>query len=100
MDRFKLSKYVIIAADVNADDELAEPANLITFLKPYGRDIVVIDITDVCHVMAAELSASELRKAVNRAYDYLCQPKLSGRLDLQNAYRKAVDKWLDQQAGS
>jgi len=98
MDRFHLSKYVIVAGNVNADDELAEPARLITFLRPYGRDIAVIDILDVCHVMPAELNAAELRRAVNLAYDFLCQPKLSGRHDVQKTYREIVDEWLDQQA--
>ena len=98
VDRFNLSKYIIIAANVNVDDELAQPANLITFLKPYGRDIAVLDIKDVCHVMAAELSAVELRGAVNQAYDFISQPKLCGRPDVQAAYQKVVDEWLDQEA--
>ncbi|MDP9173671.1 MAG: hypothetical protein M3O30_07370 [Planctomycetota bacterium] len=100
MDRFSLSKYVIIAANVNDDDELAEPANLITFLKPYGRDLAVIDILDVCHVMAAELTATELRRAINLAYNFLSQPRLSGRPDVQVAYRDVVNDWLDQQTST
>ena len=98
MDRFKLLKYVIIASGVNVDEELAEPARLITFLKPHGRDIAVIDIADVVTVLAAELTAMELRQSVNLAYDYLCQPKLCGRSEFQAAYRDVVDTWLDLQA--
>jgi hypothetical protein len=98
MDNFGLSKYVIIASGVNADEELAEPARLITFLKPHGRDIAVVDIADVATVMAAELTAMELRDSVNIAYGYLCQPKLCGRTEFQAAYRAIVDQWLDGQA--
>ena len=96
MDRFKLAKYYIIASDVNTDDELAEPAKLITFLQPFGRDIAVVDIADVVHVLAADLNRVELREAVNLAYDFLSQPKLSGRPDILQAYREVVDSWLDR----
>lgn len=96
MDRFKLSKYVIIAGNVNEDEELAEPARLLTFLEPYGRDIAVVDIQDVTTVMSAELTAEELRRAVNRTYDYLCQPDLCGRATFQEAYWEVVREWLDQ----
>jgi len=95
MDLYKLAKYIIIAGGVNADDELAEPAKLITFLKPTGRDIAVVDIYDVAMVMSAELTAGELRESVNLAYDFLCQEKLCGRTAFQEAYRQVVDKWLD-----
>ncbi len=95
MDEHKLKKYVIIAANVNSDEELAEPARLITFLEPFGRDIAVVDIHDVLMVMAAELTPTELRESVNMAYDYLCQPKLCGRRDFQEMFRVEVDQWLD-----
>lgn len=96
MDTFELTKYVIIAGGVNDDEELAEPARLITFLKPTGRDIAVVDIHDVAVVMAAELSSSELREVVNLTFDFLCQRELCGRAEFQEAYRDIVDKWLDQ----
>lgn len=95
MDAAGIAKYVIIASGVNCDNELSEPANLITFLSPIGRDIAVIDISDVATVFAAELSATELREAVNIGYDYLCQEKLCGRADFQIKYRTVVDEWLD-----
>lgn len=98
MDHHGLAKYVIIAGGVNADEELAEPARLLTFLKPTGRDIAVVDIHDVSMVMAAELTASELREVVNLAFDFLCQRELCGRAEFQEAYRAVVDKWLDQRA--
>ncbi|MCP4248950.1 MAG: hypothetical protein GY778_18055 [bacterium] len=96
MDKWGLPKYVIIAGGVNADDELAEPASLIRFLNPMGRDIAVLDIHDVAIVMAAELSAAELRAVVNLGYDYLGQPRLCGRRGFQDAYRAIVDVWLDE----
>ncbi|MCE5245500.1 MAG: hypothetical protein ABFD84_16865 [Candidatus Polarisedimenticolia bacterium] len=95
MDRFKLSKYIIIASKVNSDDELAVPAKLIAFLSPTGRDIAVVDIHDFAMVMAAELSASELRDVVNKAWEYLCQPDLCNRCDFQDSYRKVVNEFLD-----
>lgn len=98
MDKHRLAKYVIIAGGVNADDELAEPAKLITFLKPAGRDIAVVDIDDIVTVMAAELSANELREVVNFAFDLLGRKDLSGRAEFQEAYRAVVDEWLDQRA--
>ncbi len=41
------------------------------------------------------LSATELRAAVNRAYDYLCNPNLSDRNEFKDAYRGVVQDWLD-----
>ena len=98
MDKYGLAKYIILAGGVNSDDELAEPARLITFLKPMGRDIAVVDIHDLAMVMAAELTSWELREVVNLAFDYLCQRELCGRAEFQEAYRAVVDKWLDQRA--
>jgi len=96
MEAFNLSKYIIIASQVNNDEELAEPAKLITFLKPYGRDIAVIDINDFTLVMAAELSANELKDAVNLINDYLSQPNLSNKDEFIELYRNAVSEWLDE----
>ena len=96
MDRHGLVKYVIFAGGVNADEQLAEPARLLTFLEPTGRDIAVVDIHDMVMVMAAELTALELREAVNLAFDFLCRQQLCGRAEFQDAYRAVVDKWLDQ----
>ena len=53
MDENNLSKYVIFASDVNKDDDLAEPARLIVFLEPYGRDIAVVDLMDFFNVMGS-----------------------------------------------
>lgn len=95
MDTYGLRKYIIIAAGVNQDEELAEPAQLIAFLEPCGRDIAVVDIEDLLSVMAAELTAEELRQSINSTYELLCQPRLSGRPDFQQLLREEVGEWLD-----
>lgn len=95
MDTFGLSKYVIIASDVNTSEIWAEPARMALALEPYGRDIAVIDIHDVLNVLAAELTPSELRAAINLTYEYLCSPRLSGRQDFIEAYQHTVSDWLD-----
>ena len=96
MDAFDLVKYVIIAGGVNKDHDLAVPARLVAFLEPLGRDLAVVDILDFVHFMAAELSARELREAINKSYDYLAQPKLCGRSDVMAKYREVVENWLDE----
>jgi hypothetical protein len=96
MDRASLPKYVIIASNVNNDEQLAQPAKMLMFLEPYGRDIAVVDIQDFANVFAAELTAQELRQALNLAYDFLCRPDLCGIVDYQEAYNKVVEQWLDQ----
>lgn len=98
MDSAGLKKYTIIASNVNTDEELAEPASMIRFLQPYGRDIAVVDIRDFIEVFAMELSADELRRAVNQAYSYLAAPTLCGRADIIERFSDCVDKWLDQAA--
>lgn len=96
MDAARLTKYTIIASNVSGDDELAEPASMIRFLEPYGRDIAVVDIHDFVDVFAMELSADELRRAVNQTYSYLTIPSLCGRADIIGRFSTAVAGWLDQ----
>jgi hypothetical protein len=98
MDEAGLKKYTIIASNVNSDEELAEPANMITFLSPYGRDIAVVDIHDFVNVFAMELSADELRAAVTQTYSYLTTPTLCGRADIVERFNGAVAGWLDSAA--
>ena len=93
MDRYRLSKYVVIAAGINQDDRWSLPAQAALALEPYGRDIAVVDIRDVVNFFAAELTAGELLAAVNRASRYLTD--LSGRPEYRSAYRAAVLQWLD-----
>ena len=98
MDAFKLKKYTIVASNVGSDDDLAEPAEMIRFLEPYGRDIAVVDIHDFVNVFAMELTAEELRRAVNQTYSYLTTPSLCGRSDIITRFSAAVSKWLDSVA--
>lgn len=95
MDEFGLGKYIIIAPNVLKSREWSEPANVLTKLEPYGRDIAVIDILEFANVFAAELNARELRAAVNKAYDFLLNNKLCGRPEIIQRYRDVVDEWLD-----
>lgn len=95
MDRAKLSKYAIIASAVNTDDELAAPADMLKFVEPYGRDLVIIDIQDVVNVFSSELTAAELRETVNLTHSYLCSPKLCGRADIIDKYTDVVSRWID-----
>jgi hypothetical protein len=95
MDRFGLSKYIIIAAGINADSEWKVPAMMALKLEPYRRDIAVVDIDDVAHFLAAELTPQELRAAVNQAFVYLSDRRLSGRPDFKELYTSAVRDWLD-----
>lgn len=96
MDLAKLRKYTIIASNVNGDDDLAEPAEMIRFLSPYGRDIAVVDIHDFINVFTMELTADELRRAVTQTYSYLTTPSLCGRADIVDRFNAAVEGWLDQ----
>lgn len=96
MDAAGLKKYTIIASNVNSDEELAEPASMIRFLEPFGRDIAVVDIHDFVDVFAMELSADELRRSVNQAYSYLTTPSLCGRADIIGRFSNGVAGWLDQ----
>lgn len=95
MDGANLRKYTIIASNVNSDDDIAEPAEMIRFLTPYGRDIAVVDIKDFVNVFAMELTADELRRAVTQTYSYLTTPSLCGRADIVERFNGAVEGWLD-----
>lgn len=96
MDTANLHKYTIIASNVNCDDDLSEPADMIRFLSPYGRDIAVVDINDFLNVFAMELTADELRRAVTQMYSYLTTPSLCGRADIIERFSEAVAGWLDE----
>jgi hypothetical protein len=95
MDRFGLSKYIIIASGINDDEHWAVPARMALSIEPHERDIAVVDIHDIINFLAAELTPLELRSAVNMGFEYLSNPRLSGREDLKDAYREVVREWLD-----
>jgi hypothetical protein len=94
MDQFHLTKYVIIAGDLNQDHEWSEPAKLALKVEPHGRDIAVIDILDVLNFFAAELTPDELRESVNKCFDYLNDLSLCGRPEYIDRYRVVVHNWL------
>ena len=94
MERYGLSKYTIIAANVETDIELREPARMLQFLEPFGKDLAVIDINDFCDFMAMELTPEELRESVNYTYDLLKNPAVSGRPEYIEAFRGVVRDWL------
>jgi len=96
MDGAGLKKYTIIASNVKTDDDLAEPASMMRFMEPYGRDIAVVDIRDFVDVFTMELTADELRLAVNQAYSYLAAPNLCGRADIIERFSAGVAGWLDR----
>lgn len=96
MDKVGLSKYAIIASNVRDDEDLAVPAELIKFLLPYERDIAVVDICEFLDVFSMELTAGELRNAVNKTYSYLTTPSLCGRADIIERFSKSVSQWLDE----
>ena len=98
MDGAHLRKYIIIASNVNSDDDLAQPADMIRFLMPFGRDIAVVDIHDFVNVFAMELTADELRRVVTQTYSYLTTPSLCGRADITAKFSEAVAGWLDEAA--
>ena len=95
MDRHELAKYVILAGGVNASSEWAEPAALALQLDPYGRDIAVVDLEDVCTWMAAHLPAPQLRDALRDVERMIHSPSLCGRHDVADLYTGIVGRWLD-----
>ena len=95
MDKWGLRKYIIIAGDVNNDPELSQPANLIQTIDRFERDIAVIDIYDVVHYLAQELSHLEIQQAVQETNKYLRNSKLCGRSEYIELYRDTIGNWLD-----
>lgn len=96
MDAAGLSKYVILASGINSDPDLAEPASMLSFMEPFGRDIAVVELSDFLNVFCAELSASELREAIYQTYSFLVNPKYCGRADILDIYKNIVEGWLEK----
>ena len=95
MDRHGLSKYVIVASGVNDAAEWSEPAELALQLAPYGRDIAVVDPSDISNWMAAQLGAGQLLSALRDVERMIHSPELCGRHDVAALYAKIVGRWLD-----
>lgn len=91
----KLPKYVIFAAGVRGDSELSPAANLVDFVQDLPFDLAVVDIRDFFSVFCAELQKEEIGAALNRAYELLSDPRLSGREDILIKYRDATSAWLE-----
>jgi len=94
MDRFGLHKYIIIAANVNTDEDLREPAAMALTMEGVERDIAVVDIMDFLNWMAAELSAFELQRALQDVGDLLQTPKLGAKQGHIDTYMAVVTGWL------
>jgi hypothetical protein len=90
-----LPKYVIFAAGVRVDSELSPASKLISFVEGLPFDLAVVDIHDFFAVFCAELTKEEIGAALNRAYELLSDPRLSGREDILSKYRAATSEWLD-----
>lgn len=90
-----LAKYWIIANNVYGDEDLDDPSRMLEFLGPAQADLAVVDLGAFLDVFVAELSAEDLRIVVNRVYEDLTNPRLSGRQDFIEAYRHQVAAWLD-----
>jgi hypothetical protein len=92
----KLPKYVIFAAGVRSDPDLFPACRLIEFVDRLSFDLAVVDTVDFFTVFCAELQRDEIGLAINRAYQMLSDPRLSGREDLLVKYRAETDRWLDE----
>lgn len=94
----KLPKYIIFAANVRSDAGLHPARRLLDFVGHLTFDLAVVDLSDFFSVFCAELTRAEIGLAFNRAYQMLSEPRLSGREDWLQLYRKAANTWLDAQA--
>lgn len=90
-----LQKYVLIASNINLDDELSNPKLLVDFTEKAGFDLAIVDLSDFIKVFCAELRAYEIRDVLNTCYEFLLNTKLCGRHDIISAYRHQVDIWID-----
>lgn len=90
-----LTKYVIFAAGVRGDPEISPAINLINFVQDLPFDLAIVDIRDFFSVFCAELQKEEIGAALNRAYELLSDPRLSGREDILVKYRDVTSAWLE-----
>lgn len=96
MHKGKLKRYVLIASNVRGDSQLSSPEELIKFTTKSNFDLAIVDLEDFIRVFCSELKAKELREALNLAYEFLINPKLCGRNEFIESYKKIVDSWLDE----
>ncbi len=91
----KLARYVILAAGVRSDTDLHPASRLLDFVDDLSFDLAVVDLSDFFSVFCAELTRGELAAAFNRAYELLADPRLSGRTEFMEEYRRVTDEWLE-----
>ena len=94
-NRGGLSKYVLIASDVNSDKSIFPAEALVAFTAELSFDLAVVDIGEFFRVFCSELTREELVAAFNKAYEYLLDPRISGKHDYVEAYRKQVASWIE-----
>lgn len=94
MDRGGLSKYVILAANVHDDVSLYPADRLMDFTANISFDLAVVDLKDFFAVFCAEMTHEEIGQAINRAYEFLAEPVLSGREDFMNIFRVVTQAWI------
>jgi len=90
-----LSRYVIFAPNVRNDPLLYPADHLVAFVDRLPLDLAVVDVSEFFAVFCAELNGYEISQAINRAYQLLADPRLSGRADFMEKYREAADRWLE-----
>jgi hypothetical protein len=91
-----LPKYVIFASNVRDDPELYPADRLVEFVERLSFDLAVVDLSDFFSVFCAELYREEIGQALNRAYELLSDPRLSGREDFTKKYRTVTNDWLER----
>jgi hypothetical protein len=90
-----LPKYVIFAAGVRTDPDLYPATRLIDFVERLSFDLAVVDLSDFFSVFCAELYREEIGLAINRTYQLLAEPRLSGRDDFLRQFRTVTNAWLE-----
>lgn len=88
-----LNKYIIFAAGVDRDPQLASASALLEFLGNIRIDLAVVDIRDFFTVFCAELKANEICTAINRTFEFLVNPKLCGKKQIIDLFVEAADTW-------
>lgn len=91
----KVPKYVLFASHVRSDSDLCPAERLVKFVENLPYDLAVVDLGDFFAVFCAELSKEDIALAFNTTYQFLCDPSLSGRNDIQKTFLAVTDKWLE-----
>lgn len=95
VEEARLTKYIIFASNVRNDPDLFPASNLVDFVERLHFDLAIVDLLDFFSVFCAELQREEIEQVINRAYEFLCEPRLCGRADFIAKFRDATDQWLE-----